>query len=231
MHHLVDENPDEGVIRVLIADDHAIVRDGLRALVDAQPGFTVVGEAGTGLDAWRRACELKPNVIVMDLSMPNGNGIEATARIARDCPETKVLALTMHEERGYVSRILRAGASGYALKRSASSELVRAIRAVFAGERYVDPSLAGALLAENVSRAARKGDPGEEGRATALTSRESEVLRLLALGYSNKEIASSLCISVKTVEAHRSSGMTRLGVTSRAALVRFAMAEGWLHDV
>jgi len=219
-----------GTIGVLIADDHAIVRDGLRALVAAQPGVVVVGEAENGLDAWRHACALKPNVVVLDVSMPGLSGIEALERITRDCPDVKVLALTMHEERGYVSRVLRAGAAGYALKRSASSELVRAIHAVVAGERYVDPSLAGALLTEYAARRVRKRSVGGEGLAAALTVRESEVLRLLALGYSNKEIAASLSISVKTVETHRASGMARLGLTSRAALVRFALAEGWLKD-
>jgi DNA-binding NarL/FixJ family response regulator len=216
-------------IRVVIADDHAIVRDGLRALVDAQPGLTVVGEARGGAEAWRRAIELKPHVIVLDLSMPGVGGIEAAERIAKDCPDVKVLVLTMHEERGYVSRVLRAGAAGYALKRSASSELVRAIRAVAAGERYVDPSLAGDLLAEGI-RPTRHHDAEGVARAAELTTREGEVLRYLALGYSNKEIASTLSISVKTVETHRASGMARLGVTSRAALVRFAMTEGWLQD-
>jgi len=217
-----------GTIGVLIADDHAIVRDGLRALVAAQPGIVVVGEAENGLDAWRHACALKPNVVVLDVSMPGLSGIEALERITRDCPDVKVLALTMHEERGYVSRVLRAGAAGYALKRSASSELVRAIQAVVAGERYVDPSLAGALLTEYAARRVRRRSG--EGLAAALTVREGEVLRLLALGYSNKEIAASLSISVKTVETHRASGMARLGLTSRAALVRFALAEGWLRD-
>src|SRR5262245_39984565 len=165
----------------------------------------------------------------MDLSMPGLSGIEAIERIARDCPHIKVLALTMHEERGYVSRLLRAGAAGYALKRSASAELVRAIHAVVAGERYVDPSLAGALLSESVTRSPRHRDDEHTNRAAGLTGREAEVLKLLALGYSNKEIASTLSISVKTVETHRASGMTRLGLTSRAALVRFAMAEGWLQ--
>jgi DNA-binding NarL/FixJ family response regulator len=221
---------DSAVISVLIADDHAIVRDGLRALVDAQPGLAVVGDAADGMEAWRRACKLKPDVVVIDVSMPGLSGIEAIERIVRDCPEVKVLALTMHEERGYVSRVLRAGAGGYALKRSASSELVRAIRAVVAGERYVDPSLAGTLLAEVAGRPGRHRAPEHRGLAADLTVREAEVLRLLALGYSNKEIGSSLSISVKTVETHRASGMSRLGLTSRAALVRFALAEGWLKE-
>jgi DNA-binding NarL/FixJ family response regulator len=221
---------DSTTINILIADDHAIVRDGLRALVHGQPGLFVVGEAGDGEEAWERARNLDPDVVVIDVSMPGLSGIEAIERITQDCPRVKVLALTMHEERGYLSRVLRAGAAGYALKRSASSELVRAIRAVVGGERYVDPSLAGVLLANFASRSSRGRDAEGVSSVGELTSREEEVLRLLALGHSNKEIAASLSISVKTVEAHRASGMARLGLTSRAALVRFALAEGWLQD-
>jgi DNA-binding NarL/FixJ family response regulator len=221
---------DSAAINILIADDHAIVRDGLRALVHAQPGLFVVGEAGDGEEAWERTCSLEPDVVVIDVSMPGLGGIEAIERITQDCPKVKVLALTMHEERGYVSRVLRAGAAGYALKRSASSELVRAIRAVVAGERYVDPSLAGVLLANFASRSSRGRDAEGIPAVGELTSREEEVLRLLALGHSNKEIAASLSISVKTVETHRAGGMARLGLTSRAGLVRFALAEGWLKD-
>jgi len=216
-------------IRVLIADDHTIVRDGLRALVDGQAGLTVVGEAADGQEAWRRACELLPDVVVLDVSMPGVGGAEATERITRDCPTVKVLALTMHEERGYVARLLRAGAAGYVVKRTAASELVRAIRAVAAGRRFVDPSLAGELLAEQSARLTPRTNASAAG-ATELTPRESEVLRLLALGHSNKEIAAALSIGVKTVETHRASGMAKLGVTSRAALVRYALAEGWLTE-
>ena len=218
------------MIRVLIADDHAVVREGLCALVAAQPGLVVVAEVAGGLDAWRQARELRPDVVLLDLSMPDGGGLEAMERIARDCPKVKVLALTMHEERGYLSRMLRAGAAGYALKRSASAELVTAIRTVHSGERYVDPSLAGALLADYVGRPARTRKPAGDGAAADLTPREAEVLRLLAFGHSNKEIATALSISVKTVETHRASGMSRLGLPSRAALVRFAIAEGWLKS-
>lgn len=218
------------MIRVLIADDHAIVREGLRALVSAQPGLAVIGEAGSGTEAWRRTRELEPDVVVLDVSMPDMSGVEAAERISADCPRVKVLALTMHEERGYVTRMLRAGVAGYALKRSASSELVHAIRAVHGGERYVDPSLAGTLLADYLGQPPRARTTDRSSSSADLTPRETEVLRLLALGHSNKEIASSLSISVKTVETHRASGMARLGLRSRAALVRFAMAEGWLQD-
>ena len=215
-------------IRVLIADDHAIVRDGLRALVEAQPGLRVVGEAANGQEAWRRACELEPDVLVLDISMPGVGGADAAARIRQDCPRVRVLALTMHEERGYVSRLLRAGAAGYLLKRTASAELVRAIRAVAAGGSYVDPSLAGALLSEQAQRVPRADGARPNDRAGDLTPREAEVLRLVAQGHSNKEIAVALEISVKTVETHKAHAMAKLGLASRAALVRFAAAQGWL---
>jgi DNA-binding NarL/FixJ family response regulator len=232
---LVDDSslrptPAAAVIRIVIADDHAVVRDGLRALINAQPGLVVIGEASSGDEAWHRSTELEPDVLLLDVSMPSGGGLDAAKRIVRDCPRVKVLALTMHEERGYVSRILSAGAAGYALKRSASAELVHAIRTVHAGERYVDPSLAGTLLADIVGRTPHVGEAAATGRAAGLTPRESEVLRLLALGHSNKEIADALSISVKTVETHRASGMAKLGLTTRAALVRFALSEGWLQD-
>ena len=214
-------------IRVVIADDHAIVRDGLRALVEAQPGIVVVGEAADGHEAWQRACDLLPDVLVLDLSMPGVGGMEAAERVAKDCPAVRVLALTMHEERGYVAQLLRSGAAGYVLKRTASADLVRAIRAVASGGTYVDPSLAGALLTEppwpQGSASAARGAPPPQ-----LTTREAEVLRLVARGHTNKEIAAALAIGVKTVETHKANGMTKLGLTSRAALVRFGMEVGWL---
>lgn len=212
-------------IRVLIADDHAVVRDGLRALVSAEPGLEVVGEARDGQEAWQQACTLAPDVVVLDLSMPRVGGAEATQRIARDCPGVKVVALTMHEERGYVSRLLKAGAAGYVLKRAASADLVHAIRAVAEGRHYVDPSLAGDLLSGPTSRRP------DAASVAGLSEREREVLRLIALGHSNKGIAAELEIGVKTVETHRASGMRKLGLTSRVALVRFAAAEGWLQEV
>jgi DNA-binding NarL/FixJ family response regulator len=217
-------------VRVVIADDHAIVRDGLRALVQAQPGLEVVGEAATADEAWRRACDLSPNVLLLDLSMPGVSGAEAAERIAHDCPAVRIIALTMHEERGYVARLLRAGAAGYVLKRTASAELVRAIRTVAAGGTYVDPSLAGALLGAQVTRP-QHADPAKRPDGFGdLTAREAEVLRLVARGYSNKEIAAALEISVKTVETHKTNGMTKLGLKSRAALVRFAIDDGWLDE-
>lgn len=218
------------VIRVVIADDHTIVRDGLRALVEAQPGLEVAGEASNADEAWLRACELAPDVLLLDLSMPGASGTEAAERIAADCPGVKIIALTMHEERGYVSRLLRAGAAGYVLKRTASAELVRPIRTVASGGTYIDPSLAGALLGAHVQRAQRGDVAKRPDGFGELTVRETEVLRLVARGYSNKEIAAALEISVKTVETHKTNGMTKLGLKSRAALVRFAVDEGWLGE-
>lgn len=230
--------PGAGPVRVVIADDHAVVRDGLRALVEAQPGLAVVGEAADGDDAHRQACALAPDVLLLDLSMPGGGGAETAERVARDCPTVRVLALTMHEERGYVTRLLRAGAAGYVLKRTASAELVRAIRVVAAGGTYVDPSLAGALLTEQVHqrrpRAAAGGAapprPDPALGSGELTAREVEVLRLVARGHSNKEVGAALDISVKTVETHKANGMAKLGFGGRAALVRFALDRGWLAD-
>lgn len=210
---------------MLIADDHTIVRDGLRSLIEAQPDLRVLGEAADGQEAWRRACELAPDVVLLDLSMPGVGGVDAIERIARDCPRARVLVLTMHEERGYVSRALRAGAAGYVLKGAHSADLVRAIRAVAQGSTYVDASLGGALLTGQ--------NRPQRLRASAtqdLTAREREVLRLVARGHTNKEIATALEIGVKTVESHKSNGMVKLGVKSRAALVRFGLDEGWLAE-
>lgn len=205
-----------------------MVREGLRALVDAQPNLRVIGEAADGAEAIAQVLDLRPDVVLLDLSMPGMGGAESAARIAAEAPSVKVLALTMHEERGYVSRLLRAGAAGYVLKRTASSELVRAIHVVSDGGTYVDPALAGTLL---VDRPMRPSRAGEQARIPAdLTRRETDVLHLVARGHSNKEIALALEISVKTVETHKANGMTKLGLTNRAALVRFAIDEGWLDD-
>lgn len=222
--------PVSHCIRVVIADDHAILRDGLRALVQAEPAIEVVGEAATADEAWRQACALTPDVLVLDLSMPGASGAEAAERILADCPEVRIIALTMHEERGYVARCLRAGAAGYVLKRTASAELVRAIRTVAAGGTYIDPSLAGALLGAQAMRAQRTATGSRTPELGALSAREAEVLRLVARGHSNKEIASALQISVKTVETHKTNGMVKLGLKNRAALVRFAIDDGWLGE-
>ena len=208
-------------IRIVIADDHAIVRDGLRSLIEAQPGLHVIGEAADGEEAWRRARDLRPDVLLLDLSMPRVSGADTAERIMHECPQVRVIALTAHEERGYVTRLLRAGASGYLVKRTAAAELVRAIRIVAAGGSYVDPSLAGSLFTEPVH--------GASGDMVAdLTRREEEVLQLVVRGHLNKEVAATLAIGVKTVETHKANAMAKLGLASRAALVRFAIDQGWL---
>lgn len=218
------------VIRVLIADDHAVVRDGLRALIEAQPDLEVVGEAADGDEAWKRVCDSKPDVLLLDLSMPGVGGADAIERIAKDCPSVRVLVLTMHEERGYVTRVLRAGAHAYVSKRTPGAELVRAIRHVARGGTYVDPSLAGTLLSDGPRRAGRSAADDLDG-TSKLTAREDEVLRLVARGHSNKEVATALDISTKTVETHKANGMTKLGLPNRAALVHFAAGAGWMHDI
>ena len=222
------ERPDDvraDVLRVVLADDHAVVREGLKAVVNAQPDMRVVGEAADGEAAWRAALELAPDVLVMDLSMPVLGGAEATERVRRDCPSVKVLALTVHEERLYLTQLLRAGASGYVLKRAAAAELVRAVRTVAAGGTYIDPSVAGALV-EGYLGAQEIAAPPHD----ALSDREREVLVRIARGFSNKEIAAALELSVKTVETYKARVAEKLGLRSRVDIVRYAAHQGWLGE-
>lgn len=206
--------------RVLLADDHAVVREGLKALIGGHPGFEVIGEAADGPAAVALAAELDPDVVVVDLSMPGLSGAEVTARLRQARPDRKVVALTVHEERGYLRSLLEAGAAGYVLKRAAAAELVQALRAVAAGGTYIDPALAGDVVGSFVGRA--------EGVAAELSDREAEVVRLIARGYSNKEIAAQLKLSVKTVETYKARSLEKLGVRSRVGLVRYATERGWL---
>jgi DNA-binding NarL/FixJ family response regulator len=208
-------------LRLLLVDDHHVVRAGLRSLIDAQSDMEVVGEAADGEVACRLALELRPDIAVMDVSMPVLNGAAATARIKRDQPEMKVLALTVHEDRGYLQQLLEAGASGYLLKRAAADELIRAIRAVARGDTYLDPNLAGKLLG-HLSRRPSQGDQ--------LSEREEEVLRLIARGFTNREIAARLDLSVKTIETYKARTMEKLGLDSRAAIVAYAIGRGWMAD-
>jgi len=212
-------------IRVLLADDHAVLRAGLRMLINAQPDMEVVGEASTGEEALRHARALKPDIALMDITMPGAGGIEASARIARDCPRVRILVLTMHDDAAYLRNVLAAGASGYVLKRSADTELLSAIRITHRGGTYLEPSLAGVVVQEALGRKARRreGAPGE-----TLSEREREVLRLVAQGHTNQHIAERLCVSVKTVETYRARLMTKLGLKSRVELVRYALAAGLL---
>lgn len=211
-------------LRVLLADDHNVVRAGLRALIDAQPDMQVVAEAADGESACRLAAELGPEVVVMDVSMPGLGGARATEQIRRARPEVRVLALTVHEDRGYLQQLLQAGAAGYLLKRAAADDLIHALRAVAAGGSYIDPSLAGRVLGTLI------GHSSLSATAPPLSDREGEVLRLIARGFTNREIAARLDVSVKTVETHKARAMEKLGVHSRAGIVEHAIRAGWLAD-
>lgn len=207
-------------VRILLVDDHAVLRTGLRLLLEREEGLEPVGEAGTAEDAIRSLPRLQPDVVVIDIEMPGMGGVEGAARIRERSPDTRVLVLSMHDQPRDVRRAFDAGADGYLLKAAADEDLVRAIRAVAAGERYVHPSLGAALAAP----------PAADGPMDELTAREREVLRLLALGHTNQEIAEQLVVSVRTVESHRAHVMTKLRVTTRAGLVRAALDGGLLND-
>lgn len=211
-------------IRIVLADDHEIVRGGLRALIDAQDDLVVVGEASDGDSAYRMAKDLLPDVVVMDVSMPGLTGDLATEALKRDHPDVKVLALTVFEDKGHLRKMLKAGASGYVLKLATGEELIRAIRVVAAGGVYLDPVLASKVVGDIVSEGAG------EGRAdgTPLTEREFQVMLRVAQGYSNKEIAAQLDISVKTVETHKLRSMEKLGLKGRSQVVQYALRQGWL---
>ena len=213
-------------LRILLADDHAVVREGLKALVNAQPDMEVVGEAADGRAAWQLATELRPDVAVMDVSMPALGGAEATTRLRRDCPDVKVLALTVHEHGGYLRQLFEAGAAGYVLKRAAAEELVQAIRAVASGGIYLDPKMAGQVVGGFVGRPTTQSVP----REAELTEREVEVVRLLSRGHINREIAEQLDLSVRTVEVHKARALEKLGLRSRADLVQYALRRGWLQE-
>jgi two-component system response regulator NreC len=213
-------------LRVFLADDHAMIRDGLKLLVNAQPDMECVGEAADGREAVERVCELLPDMVVMDVSMPHLNGLQATKKIKAACPLVKVLTLTRHTDDGYLQQLLKAGVSGYVLKQSASTELVQAIRAVARGNIYLDPAIAQKVVGSYVGKSASRNDasPNE------MSDREREVLRMIAWGHSNKEIASRLELSVKTVEVHKANAMRKLGMHSRIDIVRYALLQGWLQD-
>ena len=214
-------------LRVFLADDHPVVREGLKTLINADSGMKVVGEAADGASAVSGVAELDPDVVVMDVSMPGVNGAKATAMLKDAKPNRKVLALTLHEERSYIRLLLDAGASGYVLKRSAADELIHAIKTVADGRVYLDPSLAGGVL-----DTLRERPPiSVSTKAGAeLSERETEVLRLIALGYSNKEIAAKLEISVKTVETYKKRSVEKLGLRSRVDIVRYAADQGWTAE-
>jgi two-component system, NarL family, response regulator NreC len=217
----------DGKIRLLVADDHAILRSGLRVLLAGQPDMEVVGEASDGAEAVREALASHPDVVLMDVAMGSENGLDATRRIKEQAPEIKVLVLSMYDDESYLRRALEAGASGYALKRAADTDLLSAIRAVARDEMYLHPALTRVVVTDLLRRdsspasAPRPLDPH-------LSEREVEVLRLVALGHTNQEIADALYLSVKTVESYKARLMEKLGLRGRAALVRYAVEAGLL---
>ena len=213
-------------LRILIADDHAIVRQGLKLLIDSQPDMTVVAEAADGTAALEQARALQPDVVVIDISMPGMSGLTATRALKQRHPDMTVIVLTRHEDDSYLEELLRAGASGYVLKQSAPAEFLQAIRAVAAGGIYLDPAMtsrvADGMFAGHVQ-------VSDAARAT-ISDRETEVLRLVAVGHSNLEIAERLKISVKTVEVHKANAMRKLGLTGRVDVIRYGVLQGWLYD-
>jgi two-component system response regulator NreC len=210
-------------IRLLLVDDHEVVRTGLRMLLESQSDIKILAEASTGAEAIQMAREFKPDVVVMDITLPDITGIEATRRLKERQPEIAVVALTIHEDEQYFFEMLQAGASGYVPKRAAPEDLITAIRAAFAGEIYIYPSLAKALVSDYLGRS--RSDP-QEASLEALTPREAEVLELLAEGLSNDDIADNLVISRHTVARHRENLMGKLNLHSRSELVKYAIRKG-----
>lgn len=215
--------------RVFIADDHALVRDGVRLLVNSQPDMEVVGEAASGNSAYEGIRKTLPDIVVMDVSMPDGNGIETTPRILQQWPHIKILALTMHEDQSYILGLLNAGIAGYVVKRSAGDELIRAIRMVSAGSTYMDPSLTASLV-QNLTRKISGDSPRGDIPNISLSEREEQVLHLVAEGYTNKEIGVKLRISEKTVETYKTRSMRKLELDSRVDVIQYALQQGWLHQ-
>ena len=212
-------------IRIVLADDHPIVLDGLRNLIRAEPDFELVGEAASGLSALKIVREQRPDVAVLDISMPELNGIVLSRRLAGEMPGLRLLILTLHEDRAYLNQALEAGVRGYVLKRSAVENLVQAIRAVLVGGLYIDPAIVGRVFE---SKQVNKRLTARKGVAPALTDREADVLKMAALGFTNKEIASRLDVGVKSIETYKARGLEKLGLKTRAELVRYASGQGWL---
>ena len=212
-------------IRIVLADDHPIVLDGLRNLIRAEQDFELVGEAASGLSALKIIREQRPDVAVLDISMPELNGIVLCRRLAGEMPALRLLVLTLHEDRAYLNQALEAGVRGYVLKRSAVENLVQAIRAVMVGGLCIDPAIVGRVFE---SKQVNKRLAARKGVAPALTDREADVLKMAALGFTNKEIASRLDVGVKSIETYKARGLEKLGLKTRAELVRYASGQGWL---
>lgn len=214
-------------IRIILADDHAVLRTGLKTFLNTQPDMEVVAEAADGGETIIKSSELLPDIVLMDITMPGLSGLEATRKIKERNPEVKVLVLTMHEDEGYLHRMLRAGADGYVPKKAADTELLAAIRATHRGEHFIHPSMTAGIIAElRGDKKVASLNPVQAGEI--LSQREQEVLRLLAMGHTSQEIADRLYLSVKTVETHKARLKTKLGFRGRAELVRYAIQIGLL---
>lgn len=212
-------------IKILIADDHSVVRQGLRTLLQSAPEFSVIGEAANGEEAVRLAKARPPDIVIIDISMPKLNGIEATRRIKENNPAAKVLILTIHENEEYVYQMIRAGANGYVLKNADKKELFAAVRAVAGGEHFFSPGISKLIIDEFIKQA-REQDAAKQSSAPHLTKRETEILRFIALGLTNKKIAEKLFLSVRTVNTHRTNLMQKLNIHDTAGLVRYAIQNG-----
>jgi DNA-binding NarL/FixJ family response regulator len=214
-------------LRILIVEDHEMMREGIKLLVESQADMEVVGEAGDGRIAIELAQQLQPDIVVMDISMPELNGLKASAKLKRILPDIKILTLTRHTDEAYLHELLQAGVSGYVLKQSAPTELISAIQAVASGKGYLDPKITSKVFASyNEKRSKLRGETGGE----QVTGRELEALRHIALGYSNIEIAEKLDISVKTVEAHKANALKKLNMQTRKDIIRYAILKGWMQE-
>ena len=211
-------------LKILLAEDHRILREGLRRLIDEQPDMEVVGEADDGVAAWQKTKELEPDIVLMDLSMPQLNGAEATLKIRELCPQVKVIALTGHRATAYLNQALKAGVAGYVQKQAAVDELINAIQTVAKGGSYIDRASQELIVNTPIDNVVFKG----ESQGKPLSEREVEVMSLVANGYTNKEIANKLAISVKTVESHKTNSMQKLDLKSRAEIVDYARFRGWI---
>ncbi len=214
-------------LRVFLADDHPLVLEGIKSFLFADDGLELVGEARDGLTALRLAVDLKPDVAILDLSMPGLNGIEVAGRLLDACPQCRVLILTVHEDAAYLRQLLDLGVAGYVLKRSATEELRRAVRAVAAGGIYLDPAIAARAIGRPAARQHADRDMKETPH---LSPREIDVLRLTAIGHSNKSIANTLHIGVKSVDTYKARAMEKLGFRNRVEVIRFALSKGWLSE-
>jgi len=214
-------------LRILLVDDHAMLRDGLVMLIHGQPELEVVAQAANGRDAIRYGVDLRPDIAVLDVSLPDMSGAEIAEQLRACCPDIKVLALTRHSDQAYLRRLLQAGAAGYVLKKSAGDTLIHAIRIVASGGSYIEPELMSPLLQRTFSST---GMPKKVSSKEALSNREEEVLQAIAWGRSNKEIATTLALSIKTVESYKAAALDKLRLRTRADIVRYAVTRGWLSE-